>query len=219
MEKKILCVVCAAFVAGTLAACKPVSQTDDRNDSSNAWKEAPTVTPEGADGVPLAAARGLDIGDVEAAVSIEGVLAEKSQAPNVAVDELVSMRGDLDMTTVTVAPPYPEELWITFRVTSDKTFKERPVVLRAKVEQDGRIAERLLVVLDAESTKTPGETTVEVMSHVQGPPKAILLHAQGEVFFLPEGADPQTVAIPPEETGAVLSNPVRINFTPAKEAP
>ena len=142
-----------------------------------------------------------------------------------AVDELISMRGDLDMTTVTVALPYPEELWITFRVTSDKTFKERPVVLRAKVDQDGRIAARFLVVLDAEATKTPGETSVEVLSHVQGPPKAALLHAQGEVFFLPEGADPQNVgdlealSMPREEVGAVLSNPVRINFTSAKEAP
>jgi len=52
--------------------------------------------------------------------------------------ELRNARGDLDMLTVTVAPPQLQALSLELTLTSKQAFSDRPLVVRISVLRDGQ---------------------------------------------------------------------------------
>ena len=129
------------------------------------------------------------------------------------------------MVTVDVRPPHPAQLWIAFRTDARKgKFAERPVVLHAQVFVDNKPVDSFAQLLAQDSEKEAGEYKVDVLAGLDAAPETLLVHAQAQVFFLPKGIDPASADIgalsaKAKETGNILSNPVRVNFASAEEAP
>jgi hypothetical protein len=193
-----------------VAACNPAPKSESR--SAGDWM------PNSSDAPVVKEAFG--VGDVEAALRIDAEIGERSKGPSVKEDKTTDMRHRLVMTTVDVTPPAPKELWVSFRLISSTAFKERPVAVRAKLFRDGAEIGTFDAVLGADATKQPVEKTVDVLAGLSAAPATMLVHAQAEVILLPAGTDPaavdaKTASGAPDTTGAVLSNPVRINIAPA----
>lgn len=196
------------FVALVLAAvgCQPDLRPE------------PPPTPEASlFPTPTEAAHVVDIGDVEAGVRLEGILAERSQASNVEEERFETRKGDLMSTTITVRPPFPESLWLTFRVNASRGFRTAPVALRAKILVEEEERGGFTAVLDAEAARSVYEKTVDVLAGLEGPPETMLAYAQAEAVLLPEGTEaamvaPATATGPPERCATITGNPVRINF-------
>lgn len=210
-------VACGGLLAVLLGACKPMSPEE----------KGPTASPKtSSDGVPVTtkAAPRLNIGDVEFAVRIEGVLSPESEADNVSVEELINKKNELDMTTISVKPPFPKELWVTFGVKCRSNFAQRPVALRAKVVRDGETLDTFSTLLGEHAEGEPFSQDIDILAGLDSAPETMLVHTEGEVMFLPKDAVPGSVDIDglsprPEELGHVLSNPVRVNFGIAEETP
>jgi len=173
----------------------------------------------GASGPPLAP-KAMDVGDAETALRLEATIGDKSKGPNVKVDETRDTLSRLVITTADVAPPAPKELWASFRLTSSMAFTERPVVVRTKVFRDNTKIDEFAVVLGANATSKPFAQSLDVLSGLPAAPASLLVHAQADVILMPAGTDPKTVdpktvSAAADTTGAVLSNPVRINFATA----
>jgi hypothetical protein len=173
----------------------------------------------GASGPPLAP-KAMDVGDAETALRLEATIGDKSRGPSVKVDETRDTLSRLVMTTADVAPPVPKELWASFKLTSSTAFKERPVVVRTKVFRDNTKIDEFAVVLGADATSKPFVQSLDVLSGLPAAPASLLVHAQADVILMQAGTDPATVdpktaAAAADTTGAVLSNPVRINFATA----
>ncbi len=182
----------------------------------------PETDPNIVPAVPLATEPGgaalhvLDIGDVEAQVRIAGTLKEEAQTAGVEVNEFTTPKGDLNMTTVTLHPPYPRELPVRFRVVARQDFKTRPVALKGALFRN-----------DAQLTEVSGVLTgragapvfdIDALQGIDTPPDSLLLHVRLNALLLPEGTDPTTVdpgalEYPPDHTAHLISNPVRINFS------
>jgi len=172
-------------------------------------------------GVPVKveaeAAHELDLGDVEANIRISGVLAAQSQADNVKVDSLVNERQELNLTTITVTPPVPAELWLTFRVKCRFGFAKSPVLLRAKVMRDKQEIDSFSLILGPNAAEAEAEHLVNALKDLPAAPASSLIHVQAEFLLFPEDTDPATIdaataTVPEERIGHELSNPVRINY-------
>ena len=173
----------------------------------------------GASGPPLAP-KAMDVGDAETALRLEATIGDKSKGPNVKVDETRDTLSRLVITTADILPPAPKELWASFKLTSSMAFTERPVVVRTKVFRDNTKIDEFAVVLGADATSKPFVQSLDVLSGLPAAPASLLVHAQADVILMPAGADPKTVdpktvSAAADTTGAVLSNPVRINFATA----
>lgn len=157
---------------------------------------------------------------------IEGTLAEESEADNVTVEELVSLIGHLNLATITVRPPYPEHLWLSFSAITNFGFPEQPVVLRIKFLVDDQEVDSLAIVMDEEVREEAlfdgMEKVVDIMPALDTIPDTILVTARGEALLMPEemdedAIDPETATAAPDQKTFVLSNPVRINFIAAED--
>jgi len=171
------------------------------------------VTP-GASATPE---KPVDVGDAEAALRLTLTIAEPVPA-NVGVEELRDMRGDLNMLTVTVAPPHPQKLDVALTVKSSKGFGEQPLLVRVSVLRDGQAIESQTVTVAGDALKNPSSYTFDALKGLTSAPPSMLLYAQAEIVMLPAGTDvaaidPAAVTGTPETTGSKVSNPLRINFT------
>ena len=185
--------------------------------AANPAAPAATVAPE---------AHELDIGDVETAITLQGVLAPESRAGGIKVDTLEGRNKAIVMATVHVAPPPPRELWFEYSVKSLQPFPDRPVALRFSVlrsigPQDDPIAE-YAVVLGADAhlaSDPPRSVRVNALAGLDSMPESMLLHVRGELILLPPGAgpasvDPRSVTAGPDDVSSALQcNPVRIELT------
>ncbi|HNR30199.1 MAG TPA: hypothetical protein PKI11_04875 [Candidatus Hydrogenedentes bacterium] len=183
----------------------------------------------------VVAPREMDIGDAESAIAIEGRLAPGS-APNVTVDNLEGRNKVVVMSTITVRPPAPAELWIEYTVSSTIGFPSRPVALRCTAmraigEEETPLA-RFGTVLgkDAHLPETmaqpggpPRSFRVNALEGLDEPPESMLLHTTGELLLLPPGTDVDAVdaetaaALPNDTSSAIQTNPVRVVFEGAAE--
>jgi len=159
----------------------------------------------------------LDIGDAEAALSLELTMPGQPLPPNIKVDELRNMRGDLDLVTVTVKPPHPQELPLELTMKSKQAFPVRPLLVRLTIVRDKKPIDSQAVTVAGDAIKRPFAYTFDALKGVEQAPGSMLLHAEAEIIMLPAGADveaidPATVKADPEWTGAKVSNPVRVNF-------
>lgn len=184
------------------------------------------ITPGAGAGAGAASAtpeRPVDVGDAEAALKITLTIPQPVPA-NFGVEELKDARGNLDMVTANVAPPYPQKFDVALTVKSSKPFVERPLLVRLSVLRDGQAIESQTVTVSGDATKNPFSYTFDALKGLTSAPATMLLHAQAEIIMLPEGTDvasidPATVSGTPETTGSRVSNPLRINFTGQAAAP
>jgi len=205
-------IVLAGLVGLALGACRPMEP-----------ETKTPLQPEERSILRSSSAKSMDLTAVEHALHLTGALAPQSEAANVTADEMVSARSFVNLTTITVAPPYPEALWVTFRVKSTANFPDAPVALRTRIHIDQEVVDTFSMVLGADATKTSKEQAIDVLAHVAAAPETMLVHARADAVLLPEGTDPasvdpDTVTAPPERTGTVMSNPVRINFVSGEAA-
>ncbi len=218
-----MCVGVAVCIAAAALSCKPMGPPQ-----GGKTPKAPAGKP--SDGSPAAEApkaavpHVIDVGDVEAGTKFTAVLDGKSKAPNVTEEELTDVRGDLDMVTLKVMPPYPKELWVSFRVNAKGSFGDTPVALRAKILREKDTIGTMAFVFGAPNTPVPYTYSVDVLSGLASPPKSLLVYALGDVILCtagtdPKTIDPKTVAGLDQNTGAVQSNPVRINFVAGEGTP
>jgi hypothetical protein len=150
-------------------------------------------------------------------VRLDAVLDPASKSPTVSAEELTNKKSQLDLVTVTVGNPPPTELWIAVRLTSTKGFTDGPVAVRARVVREKDVLTTFAVVLGEDAATKPFETKLDVLKGLSSVPETMLVHAEAEIILLPKGEDPakiniNTVAGTPDTTGAILGNPVRINF-------
>jgi hypothetical protein len=94
-------------------------------------------------------------------------------------------------------------------------------VVRTKVFRDNTKIDEFAVVLGADAMSKPFVQSLDVLSGLPAAPASLLVHAQADVILMPAGTDPATVdpktaAAAADTTGAVLSNPMRINFATAQ---
>ena len=197
----------AGLLALMLGACKPMATakipSPDANKRSVMENQRASTT--------------VDISNVEFAVHIKGTLDNRSKAPNITCDEMVNARYLVDFATITVHPPYPEQLWVMFDVSSTENFAETPIVLRTLVKMDNEEVDSFLTTLGSDARTRLVENSMDVMSKLDGMPDSVLIYAQAEALLLPEGTDlasidPETVTVPRASTGAVISNPIKIKF-------
>lgn len=185
---------------------------------------APSQQPSAA--VEPAEVHRIDIGDVEAGVRVEGLLAPESAAPNIAVKNLTGKNEIVAMSTVTVSGMPPPELWFAFTVKSAAAFPDRPAVVQFTVYRDDGTAETAIgsfaAVLGADANLPVASATntfrVNALEGLGSQPKSLLLHTRGRLLLLPTGTDPATVdaqratAAPLDTSEALQVNPVRIEF-------
>jgi len=204
----------------------------------------PVASTPAAESPLIANTRQKDVGDVEATVDIE-LAPETENLPGISAEELRSQKGKLNMLTLEVAPPKPADLWFKILVKTTESFKDQPVALRAKLFREIVKGEReeLLsfnTVLDefaATHRRDPGgeyfpiEFRADAFQGLAELPESMLLFIEAEVVISPAGTpvavvDPASYTGSAENTGTILSNAVRINYSapaasepPAEDAP
>ncbi len=159
----------------------------------------------------------IDIGDVEQAFRIIGVLSTLSESENIVENQLLDGRERVRAVNIEVNPPNPDVLWIAIRVSCSREFIERPVVLDTKVLVDGELLDSFTVVLSEMAHKNNFQRDVEVLFGRDEIPETMLITMESEALLLPEGTDltvidPYTVT-EGERTKAIAHTPVRIDFT------
>lgn len=207
----------AIILAVMLHACGPKEEPD----RASFFAEEKT-------NAPVTAVHTMDVGDIESFVTIEVFPAAGFQAPNISVDMEKSMRGRFTQCTITVKEPYPASLPLEFRVTPRDPIpgSKRLVVLRGSILRDNQAVQPFNLTLGETSPNKvfPVKVPYDALQGLQAPVKTLLVCAQVEVFFLPEGTDAATLDVAtaqPENgiSGAIMSNPVRINFISAEGKP
>ncbi|HEO71716.1 MAG TPA: hypothetical protein ENN80_10685 [Candidatus Hydrogenedentes bacterium] len=206
-------VLATPLIALMLVACKPMTPKDKTSlDPGKPSVVAAKKQESSSTSVTL----------VEFAVHIKGTLDERSKAANVMCDEMVNARYRVDLATITIEPPYPEELWLRFEVSSSESFENAPVVLRASVKRDNDVLDRFGTVLDRDARVRPYDHSMELMSHIDGAPASVLIYTQAEALIMPEETDPASIDIesaqaPPARTGHIMGNPIKIVFVGREE--
>jgi hypothetical protein len=215
-----------SLVVLLFCACKQAPPTDGAAEGAT----APVVTKDGDDSE---AGHLTDEGDVEQAVCIEvelhpDSLSESSIKMEESRDALERQR----QLTLDVSTPFPEHLWLSYRVVCRENFADRPVAFRFRVlAQTGRGDQRkewdlgaFALVLGANAKKNGFEGKIDALAGSESVPETMLVKVLAEAHLMPEGADestvdPQTATAddPADKTSAFpYLAPVRINFL-AKE--
>lgn len=178
------------------------------------------VTPEDA-----AAALPINIGDVEAQVHLYCEVPDGlGDAGNIDVERKNTRLTDLGMLTIDLYPPYPES--IPLRVWMDNQLPRKPVVvvLRGAVERDEQPIAPIAHVITEESEYKVDLMNTDALLGLDSPPDSTLVLATVDALLLPASTDltaidVSTIEGTPETRSVLLSNPVRINFHPAKDSP
>ena len=164
---------------------------------------------------------GLNVGDVEAQIWAEGTLAV--DAPGVEVNEIVDQRDRLNMVTIDVFPPYPNELHLRYEMHCVQDFPHEPAVSRITILRNGEPVGSLAGLFAADGVQQNYETTVDVMEGLDEIPETMEVIVQGESILMPRGTDPaeidpETAESSPERMSEyVYCNPIRIRFHPEEE--
>ena len=165
----------------------------------------------------------INIGDVEATVRILGTLAPESEAPNITV-QTYEHALVVDLATITVSPPFPDELKVLFTTRGLRSFGVTPVAVRAKVFVDKKEVYSYALKFGLRAEYERPEEVVDVLAGLETIPDTMLVHVEAEAVLMPEGTnevslDPLTATASIERRTTIRSNPVRINFVKSAEAP
>lgn len=178
-----------------------------------------------------------EVGDVEAKVDLELTMEGESTLSQ-SVEELRNAKKKLNFLTISASGPRPAEVWIKIDLKTVDSFATRPSVVRGKVYREITKGNReelfsFQTVLDGFAAKNyrkeggtyyPIEFRAEILHGLAALPESMLIFAEAEVFMSPTGTDPAmidpaTYTTGPEDTGHLLSNPVRFNYNPIPALP
>lgn len=158
----------------------------------------------------------LDIGDVEAHVSVAVRLHSDSQSGNIVDEEAWSRRQRLAMATVDVGKPYPDELWASVEINSRHAFTTEAVLLTSRVIVAGEEVARFTNVLGADAASRTIRHKVDVLENIDTLPETMLVRVETDATLYldktPEDIDPETAERPEEWSAVLQSNPMRVNF-------
>lgn len=167
----------------------------------------------------------VDIGDVEAMVHFNAMLAPESQSDTIRVTELSDQVERVKLVTLDVAPPYPEHLWLQVSFHARRAFDLTPVVLRTKVYADEREIGSFMLVAGAQAEAMEHQEKFDVLQGLESKPDTMLVRVKTEGLLMPPGTDeatldPKTATTTPDRvTRAIPGTLVRINFKPASSPP
>ncbi len=202
------------LMAALLTAC---------NAEPGATKAANTAR-GGATGSILAVTED-NIGDLEQAVLISVSVAERSEGPNIDATPLVDASGRMNLFTVDISPPLPQELWLDFKVESRRAFPKNPGVLRIAIKDGDQVLDSFGSVIGSTAQPSESGRSVNVLAGRAGLPDTMLITLAVEALLMPEGTDPETIDPITAEVSedryslAVPVPPTRINTTSAAAPP
>lgn len=170
--------------------------------------------------------KGLDIGDVEYNVRLEASILETARTPALKVEEMRSLKKDLNMVTVDVQEPVPATIPIYVRILANLDTAKQPIVLRGKVFRDTTVIGEFNTVVSSAISRTlmmDGQPVpdwafeVDALKGLESRPESLLIHVESEALLMPLDTDPTTLDAStattfPTSTTMLISNPVRINF-------
>lgn len=184
-----------------------------------------TLGQNGTDDPVLSTPNKDNVGDLEQAVIIEAAVAQKSQGANVQATPLVDPRGSMNLLTVDVTPPLPEELWLDITVKSRRSFPKNPGVLRIAIKDGDHVLDSFGTVIGNNAKPSVSERSVNVLAARDTIPDTMLVTIEVEALLMPEGTDPDSIdpvtAETPESrySRAVPTPPIRVNFEGAAAQP
>jgi len=160
----------------------------------------------------------LDIGDVEQTIHFNVTLASESRGRNIQVDSRSDALNRIRLTTVTIEPPYPDELFFDVTLQCRNQFDNTPVVLRGEYMVDDVPVGDIRYILGENSHRDHSMGKVEVMQALDTYPESALLSLDVEALLMPRGTSPQVLdpeqasTSPERRSTAITFNPVRIEF-------
>ena len=179
----------------------------------------------------------VEVGDVEAKVDLE-LSMEGKNTRDLSAEELRNAKKKLNYLTISACAPRPAEVWIKITLKTVDSFPTRPTAVRGRLYREitkGHPEEisTFQTVLDAFSAPNrrkeggkynPIEFRADILQGLASLPETMLIYAEAEVFMSPTGTDataidPATYTTGPEDTGSLLSNPIRFNFNPVPALP
>lgn len=194
-------------------------------------EKAPQPAPAAPDAAERAAALPIDIGDVEAALYVQGRPA--APAANVAVENRTTIDNKIRMTTIHVDPPAPMPFLFEFRVTAETgLLRDAAAAVHCTVFREVNGARTPLKSFGAvvrgyqlPAADKPADTfQLDALAGLEDVPESMLLHVEGRLVLLPPDADlssvdPAAVSAPEHRVSSALrANPIRIHFAPEPPA-
>ena len=212
--------IAIGLLVGAFASCNPTSPSESLRQRLSESPLDGTAAPVVSDAGPHT----FDMCDAEMSIEITAVVAEDARAANISVDELINMKKELDLVTVDVTPPFPEELWLTFLVETKRDLGQTAVALRADVYRDKAVVDAFGVAIGGQSETDRFEYRVNALEGLDPAAKRTVIYAQADIVLLPQDADVGALDINAAvaaagDKGVVLSNPVCINFKDAEGTP
>lgn len=135
-----------------------------------------------------------NIGDVEQAVYVNGVIAAESAAPNVVITEVRDRNKRLMKSDVAVKGSYPQSLWADYDIKCSRNFMSAPAVLRAKVMVNDKVAATFSEVLGTQASKSKVTAKVDLLKPFEGNvPESFLAKIDGDLYLMPDGTDENKV--------------------------
>ncbi|MCC6152558.1 MAG: hypothetical protein IT367_02310 [Candidatus Hydrogenedentes bacterium] len=205
-------VVVLSFAALLITACKPQKPWSPYDNSGNPnASEVPKTTSSVDDQF------NANIGDVEQAVYVNGVIAAESAGPNVVVNEVRDRNKRLLKSDVTLKEPYPQSLWANYDIKCSRNFMSAPAILRAKIMVNGQVAGSFSEVLGTQASKTKITAKVDLLKPFEGyVPETFLAKIDGDLFLMPNGTDENKVnpetATADIHSKAVYSSLIRVTL-------
>ncbi|MCC6797396.1 MAG: hypothetical protein IT366_19940 [Candidatus Hydrogenedentes bacterium] len=166
-----------------------------------------------------------NIGDVEQAVYVNGVIAAESGGPNVVVSEARDRNKRLLKSDVILKEPYPQSLWADYDIKCTRNFMSAPVILRAKIMVNDKVAGSFSEVLGTQASKTKVTAKVDLLKPFEGNiPETFLAKIDGDLYLMPNGTDENKVnpetATADIHSKAVYSTLIRVTLQkPGTEIP
>lgn len=204
----------AATLLGAFAGCQKQSSVPAAVEQAEKGGGTATSTPE------TALSKEFNVGDAETSVELVLELDPASASDSVKETTVLTAKKSVSQSNVTVATPFPGELWVRIRVRPSKPFIERTAVLRGVLTRDDTAIAQFNVVLGKYALENdpaqPKLFRVNVLADLPALPDTMLLVAKAEILLAPKGTDeatidPLTLTADQGDTSAKLSNPLRIS--------
>ena len=192
------------------------------------------TTVAGPDEVIIEPVKKLDFGDVEATVHFEATVLEEDLPEGATVEELFTQTKRLTVSTVDITGPAPSTLPVTAKIVSDGDFAVNPVAIRGQLIREIEKGKRepifqfstivtektrraLPPVLEGPQTN---QFRTDALAGIDSIPETMLLYLEIEAILTEEDTTVESIDIETiqggiENSGTILGNALRINYTPA----
>jgi len=217
MKHQLTILIACILLAATLPACDSSNTQTESADSMVADAMAADQSYIDPTAMEVREENAIDVGDVEQAIRIVGILSDISKSDDVIENIIMDGRDRIRVVNIEVNPPNPDTLWLGIRVDCTREFIERPVVLDTSVLVDGKVMDSFTVILAAQAQKNHFQRDVEVLFGLDEIPETMLVTMESEALLLPEGTDLEVIdpysVTEGQRTKAIAHTPVRIDFT------